>query len=72
MPTPATLLHIDRLHPEPRNMQRTLRWLDMLAEVKRLQGSLETAREEIRFLTSERDALVQALRSWARPEEEAA
>jgi hypothetical protein len=58
-------LHIDRLHPELRYSGGFPGRLNLLAELLQLKRSLEGAKQEILFLTAERDELVRALRSWA-------
>jgi len=61
----SNTLYIEHLHPEPRNVAGVVGRLNLLAEVQRLKRSLETAKQEIQFLSSERDELVRALRTWA-------
>ena len=67
MKTAPDVLHIEHLHPEIEE-PRTAKWKNMLTEMAQLTTALQQARQEIGYLTAERDELVHALRTWAAPE----
>jgi len=58
-----SVLHINDLHSSENDHGQT--WSQMLKEITCLKKSLAAAREEISFLTAERDELVTAVRAWA-------
>lgn len=67
MNDPRDVLHIDHLHYTDSEALLALRCQEMLAETRALHAALEVARSEIVYLTDERDLLLGALRTWARP-----
>lgn len=62
-----SILHINDLHSSEKDHGQT--WSQMLKEIAHLKKSLAAARQEISFLTAERDELVTAVRAWARDPE---